>query len=110
MCGKCRQTICRYAVEIVSFNASTLKNRSLKLKDESTDVTNTTQAEIFIRGVDDAVNVAEVFAALYPLKGLTNSWYLLEEFVSMLNLFVLKFYNLAGVRTDVAPTMVRNNY
>lgn len=108
MCGKCRKTICRYVVEIVRFNASTLKNRSLKYKDESTDVTSTTQVEIFIRGVDDAFNVAEGFAALYPLKGVTNSRYLFEEFVSTLNLFALKFYNLPGVTMDGAPAMVGN--
>uniref|UniRef100_A0A6P7HAL3 General transcription factor II-I repeat domain-containing protein 2A-like n=1 Tax=Diabrotica virgifera virgifera TaxID=50390 RepID=A0A6P7HAL3_DIAVI len=107
-----RQTITRRVDDIGKHVEDKLKNRasefiyySLAL-DESTDMTDTAQVAIFIRGVDANFNKTEELAALFPLKDTTKSRDLLEAVQTTLNRFSLQLNNLSGLTTDGAPAMV----
>ncbi|XP_017794537.1 PREDICTED: general transcription factor II-I repeat domain-containing protein 2B-like [Habropoda laboriosa] len=73
---------------------------------ESTEMADTAQLAIFIRGVDIHFKKTEELAALYPLKDTTKSRDLLEAVTSALNRFSLQLNNLSGLTTDGAPAMV----
>lgn len=77
--------------------------------DESTDLTDTAQLAMFIRGVDVNFVVTEEMAALVPMKGTTRGCDLMESFNTVINRFNLKLSNLAGICTDGAPSMVGKN-
>ena len=53
--------------------------------DESTDIKDTAQLAIFVRGVDESFCVIEELAALVPLKGTTKGSDLLEAVMTTLN-------------------------
>ncbi|CAL1548995.1 unnamed protein product, partial [Lymnaea stagnalis] len=57
--------------------------------DESTDMAETAQLAIFIRGVDVHFKKTEELAAFYPLKDTTKSRDFLEKVPSTMNLFSL---------------------
>ncbi|CAH1105999.1 unnamed protein product [Psylliodes chrysocephalus] len=77
--------------------------------DESTDLTDTAQLAVFIRGIDRNFSVTEEMAALVPMKGITRGCDLYEAFNTVLNRYNLKLTNLAGISTDGAPAMVGKN-
>lgn len=77
--------------------------------DESTDLTDTAQLAVFIRGIDRNFSVTEEMAALVPMKGSTRGCDLYEAFNTVLNRYNLKLTNLAGISTDGAPAMVGKN-
>lgn len=107
-----RQTITRRVDDIGKHIEDNLKNRASKFifyalaLDESTDLTDTAQVTIFIRGVDVHFNKIEELAALYPLKDTTCSRDFLGAVTSTLNRFSLQLNNLSGLTTDGAPAMV----
>ncbi|VEN48298.1 unnamed protein product [Callosobruchus maculatus] len=107
-----RQTIARRVDDIGKHIEDNLKNRASEFifyalaLDESTDMTDTAQIAIFIRGVDAHFNKTEELAALYPLKDTTKSRDLLEVVTSTLNRFSLQLENLSGLTTDGAPAIV----
>lgn len=77
--------------------------------DESTDITDTAQLAVFIRGVDRNFVVTEEMAALVPMKGSTKGSDLYESFIAVVNKYKLNMSNLAGIATDGAPAMVGKN-
>ncbi|XP_045501701.1 general transcription factor II-I repeat domain-containing protein 2-like [Colias croceus] len=77
--------------------------------DESTDITDTAQLAVFIRGIDVNFVVTEEMAALFPMKGSTRGCDVLESFNSVIDRYGLKLSNLAGICTDGAPSMVGKN-
>jgi hypothetical protein len=107
-----RQTITRRVDDIGKHIEDNLKKRACEFifyalaLDESTDITDTVQVAIFIRGVDVHFNKTEELAALYPLKDTTCSRDLLGAVTSTLNGFSLQLNNLSGLTTDGAPAMV----
>ena len=74
--------------------------------DESTDMTDTAQLAVFIRGVDDNFNIYEEMAGIYTMKGTKKGCDIFESLLVVLNRFNLKFANMSGVITDGAPGMV----
>lgn len=77
--------------------------------DESTDLTDTAQLAMFIRGVDVNFVVTEEMAALVSMKGTTRRCDLMESFNTLVNRYNLNLSNLAGICTDGAPSMVGKN-
>ncbi|CAK1597751.1 unnamed protein product [Parnassius mnemosyne] len=74
--------------------------------DESTDLSDTAQLAIFIRGVDKESTVTEELLALQPLKGTTTGEDIFIEVQKVFTSFGLPRSKLFGVCTDVAPSMV----
>ena len=73
--------------------------------DESTDIKDTAQLAIFVRGVDESFCIIEELAAMVPLKGTTKGSDLLEAVMATLNRLKLNLKNISGVTTDGAPSM-----
>jgi hypothetical protein len=74
--------------------------------DESTDVADTAQLAIFIRGVDINVNITEELAALCSMKGPIMGAGLYEQVMRVIEKFNLNLNKLQGITTDAAPAMV----
>lgn len=67
--------------------------------DESTDITDTPQLAIFIRGIVQNFSINEKMAALFPVKGTTKSSDMYKALTSTLNRFGLNLNNVSGVVT-----------
>ncbi|XP_066906459.1 general transcription factor II-I repeat domain-containing protein 2-like [Halyomorpha halys] len=74
--------------------------------DESTDLTETAQLVIFIRGVDKEFNVTEELLGLQPLKGTTTEEDIFNKVQKVFRSFGLPWSRLVGACTDGAPSMV----
>jgi hypothetical protein len=74
--------------------------------DECTDVADTAQLTILIRGVDINFNITEELAALCSMKGSITGAELYEQVVRVIETFNLNLNKLQGVTTDAAPAMV----
>uniref|UniRef100_A0A9J7YT13 SPIN-DOC-like zinc-finger domain-containing protein n=1 Tax=Cyprinus carpio carpio TaxID=630221 RepID=A0A9J7YT13_CYPCA len=69
--------------------------------DETTDLTNTAQLAIFVRGI-----TAEFETTLQAMHGTTEGEDLFEQVVLAMNKFELPFKKLSGLATDGAPAML----
>ncbi|XP_014679679.1 PREDICTED: general transcription factor II-I repeat domain-containing protein 2-like [Priapulus caudatus] len=85
--------------------ASQFKVFSLAL-DESTDISDTAQLAIFVRGVDDEFNITENFFALCPMKDTCTGKDVFQECDSAMKKANLNYEKLVGIATDGAPAMV----
>jgi hypothetical protein len=74
--------------------------------DESTDMVDTAQLAIFIRGVVINFNITEKLAALCSMKESITGAELYEQVVRVIEKFNLNLYKLQGITTDAAPAMV----
>lgn len=64
--------------------------------DESTDISDTAQLAIFIRGIDCNFNITEELATLFPMKGTTRGIDIFTALDATLDKLGLKLNNLAG--------------
>lgn len=76
--------------------------------DESTDVSDTTQLAIFIRGVDIKLNITEELLDLVSMKGTTTAEDLYSAFYTALEKKNIPLSKLCGIATDGAPSMRGN--
>lgn len=67
------------------------------LIDEGTDLGDTAQLAIFVRGVDNDFVITEEMAALFPMKGTTKGIDILNALIATLQRFDLKVKILAGL-------------
>ncbi|KAM4562536.1 general transcription factor II-I repeat domain-containing protein 2-like [Odontesthes bonariensis] len=74
--------------------------------DESTDVTDTAQLAIFIRGVDAALNVTEEFVSVVPMTDTTTANDVFVSLVGALDNLEVDWSRAVSVATDGAPSMV----
>lgn len=76
--------------------------------DESTDINDTAQLAIFIRGITTKFDVVEELLDLRSMKGQTTGQDIFEEVTAVLQKFNLPIDKLCGVTTDGAPSMTGN--
>ncbi|KAK6313559.1 hypothetical protein J4Q44_G00169060 [Coregonus suidteri] len=74
--------------------------------DESTDVQDTAQLLIFIRGVSANFEICEELAALQSLKGTTTGEDIFDKVCQTMEKLDLDWSKLASITTDGAPSMV----
>lgn len=74
--------------------------------DESTDICDTAQLLIFVRGIDQEFTITEELASLQSMKDRTSADDLFEEVVQCLKRLNLSWNNLCGLTTDGAPSMI----
>ena len=91
--------------DILAENASKFSCYSLAL-DESTDITDTAQLVVFIRGVTDEFQIKEEFLDLASMKSTTTGEDLTLEVLKMTKKFQLDPKKLSGPTTDGAPAMI----
>ena len=73
--------------------------------DESTDLKDTAQVDVFIRGINAHFDITKEFASLVPLKDTTTGLNIFNAVKSVIDHFGLKLEDLCGVTTDGAPAM-----
>lgn len=69
----------------------------------------TAQLAVFIRGVDDKLNITEEFLDLIPLKGTTTGLDIFKGVEKALENVGLSWSKLVSVAADGAPSMVGVN-
>ena len=73
--------------------------------DESTDVSDTAQCAVFIRGVDCSLNMTEEFLELIPLKGTATGRDIFQALEKCIDKYGLPWDTLVCLDTDGAPAM-----
>ncbi|KAL4104099.1 hypothetical protein QTP88_019412 [Uroleucon formosanum] len=91
----------------LQIKSKTFKFFSLAL-DESTDVSDTAQLLIFIRGIDTDYNITEELASLESISGTTKGADIFEK-VNCIENLGLTWEKLCSITTDGAPNMVGRN-
>ena len=77
--------------------------------DKSTDLRDTAQLVVFIRGVTDNFEVIEEFLDMASMKATTTGQNICEEVIKMMKKFEIDTSKLVGITTDAAPSMVGKN-
>lgn len=73
--------------------------------DESTDVVDTAQLAVFIRGIDEALDITEELLTLIPLKGTTLGKDIFAALLQAFDNFNLSWNSFIGFASDGAPAM-----
>ncbi|GBM44034.1 General transcription factor II-I repeat domain-containing protein 2A [Araneus ventricosus] len=73
--------------------------------DESTDINDTVQLVLFIRGVDENFEITEELACMRSLKGTTKGCDIFREFQEGLLTLKVPITNTCNITTDGAPNM-----
>lgn len=73
--------------------------------DESTDVTDTAQLAIYVRGVDDNFEVMEELLTMIPMHGQTTGQEIFRQLCDSIVDAGLLWKRFAGITTDGAPSM-----
>jgi hypothetical protein len=99
-------------IEVIDKNLSSqLQKRTEQFKfcsitmDESTDISNTAQLLIFIRGIDDNFCITEELACMQSIKGTTTGSNIFREFQQGISTLQLSISSLCNITTDEAPNM-----
>lgn len=74
--------------------------------DESTDVSDTAQLAVFIRGVDEKMQVTEELVELVPMKGTTTGDDIFDSLVGALDKIGVDWKKTVSITTDGAPQMI----
>ncbi|CAI6372283.1 unnamed protein product [Macrosiphum euphorbiae] len=102
-----RQTVCRRINDISNEIIVKLRDRIQDFKyfsiafDESTDISDTAQLVIFVRGVNESFQITEEMLKLISLKGTTKGEDIFHAVENNLDLEII-----SGISTDGAPAMV----
>ena len=77
--------------------------------DESTDVSDSAQCVVFIRGVDSSLNLTEEFLDLIPLKGTTTGRDIFQALEKCIEKYGLPWDKFVSLATDGALSMCSQN-
>ncbi|KAK0144404.1 General transcription factor II-I repeat domain-containing protein 2A [Merluccius polli] len=100
-----RRTVSDRITDMAQVIEKTLKNTARDFEyfslacDETTDITNTAQLAIFVRGITTEFEMKEELLSLQAMHGIT-------KVIMAMNNFELPFEKLSGIATDGAPAMV----
>ncbi|XP_073687696.1 general transcription factor II-I repeat domain-containing protein 2A-like [Garra rufa] len=107
-----RRTVTEQITDMAQDIETTLNDTGKKFQffslacDETTDITNTAQLAIFVRGITDEFETTEELLSLQAMHGTTKGEDLFEQVVLAMNKFQLPFEKLSGLATDGAPAML----
>jgi len=107
-----RQTVCRRINDISNEIIVKLRDRIQDFKyfsiafDESTDISDTAQLVIFVRGVNESFQITEEMLKLISLKGTTKGEDIFHAVENSLCENNLDLEIISGISTDGAPAMV----
>ncbi|GBO31930.1 General transcription factor II-I repeat domain-containing protein 2 [Araneus ventricosus] len=73
--------------------------------DESTDINDTAQLVLFIRGVDENFEISEELACMRSLKGTTKGCDIFRDFQEGLLTLKVPITNICNITTDGAPNV-----
>ena len=73
--------------------------------DETTDIHDTTQLSVFIRGVTNNFKVIEKLLQMCSMKGTTTGQHIVDEVKKVFEKFKIDPKNLCGTTTDGAASM-----
>ncbi|KAM9299514.1 general transcription factor II-I repeat domain-containing protein 2-like [Gastrophryne carolinensis] len=74
--------------------------------DETTDITDTAQLAIYVRGVDDNFEVTEELLSLVPMHGQTTAQEIFHQLCDAFQNAGLPWRKFVGITTDGAPSMI----
>lgn len=74
--------------------------------DETTDITNTAQLAIFVRGITAEFGTSEELLSIQAMHSTTKGEDLFKQVVLAMNKFELPFEKLSGLATDGTPAML----
>ena len=77
--------------------------------DESTDIKDTNQMAVMIRGITDEFDIVEELLDISFLKDRTTGKNVHNAVMCILNKFNLQLTKLCGLTTDGAPSMIGKN-
>ena len=77
--------------------------------DETTDIVDTSQLAVFIRGIDSQMKVTEDFLDVVSLKNTTTGRDIKDAVIKCMEDYQLHLKNLIGIATDGAPSMIGKN-
>ncbi|KHJ40557.1 hypothetical protein D918_09394 [Trichuris suis] len=109
--GLSRRTVSDRITDLAEDIEKTLKHTAGNFElfslacDETTDITNTAQLAIFLRGITTEFETQEELLSLEAMHGTTRGEDLYEKLVLSMERFGLKFEKLSGLTTDGAPAM-----
>ncbi|XP_026286701.2 general transcription factor II-I repeat domain-containing protein 2-like [Frankliniella occidentalis] len=73
--------------------------------DESTDLTDTAQLAIFVRGIDEEMNILEGLLDLVPLRETTKGLDIFNALVAVVQKYRLEWDKFVGLATDGCPSV-----
>uniref|UniRef100_A0A8C4FES4 HAT C-terminal dimerisation domain-containing protein n=1 Tax=Dicentrarchus labrax TaxID=13489 RepID=A0A8C4FES4_DICLA len=106
------QSVSDRITDMVQDIEKTLKNTARDFEyfsmacDETTDITNTAQLAIFVRGITTRFETKQELLSLQAMHGTTKGEDLFNQVIVAMNKFELPFEKLSGIATDGAPAMV----
>ncbi|XP_053878485.1 general transcription factor II-I repeat domain-containing protein 2A-like [Malaclemys terrapin pileata] len=77
--------------------------------DDSTDIKDTAQLLIFVRGIDDKLEITEEFLSMESMKGTTKGSDLYESVYGCLEHLKLPWSKLANITADGSPNLTGKN-
>ena len=107
-----RRTVVRRIHEMSENILSSLQSRIASFQffslamDEGTDVCDTAQLAVYIRGLDSEFTITEELLSLVPTKGTTTGKDLFDAVLKVMVDFNLDYKLLKGITTDGAPSMM----
>uniref|UniRef100_A0A669DFX6 SPIN-DOC-like zinc-finger domain-containing protein n=1 Tax=Oreochromis niloticus TaxID=8128 RepID=A0A669DFX6_ORENI len=73
--------------------------------DETTDITDTAQLAMYVRGVDDSFEVMEELLTVIPMHGQTTAQEIFHKLCDVIENVGLPWKRFVGITTDGAPSM-----
>ena len=109
------QTVARRMIDLSENISNALVEKLNKCQvyslalDESTDISDTAQLTIFVRGVTQEFEVIEEMLDLCHMKGTTTGQNIFNEVINVMNKFKLQEDRLCSLTTDGAPALTGKN-